>query len=305
MNLIAVLSQDKLKLYVILVFICLTILSVRKQSPSNEIENIALTDAKFKIFSFAIGDTSNTTIKCAFFAKEPYKEFLKLKETSNVLFASSASFTSSIDLESNIPIGFCAENGEIINKMPHQSMDGLVIIDNDHPEINTMTIIDLDKDSSCNLNECDSHFAHKNIRNNPSETFSFISALEKYKISSFQTQLVYSKFKTDSENFVELNNGTNDRSRRFLAICEKDNVLYHVVIDCFEEDYLMVSAKNALEHLRQSHYKVDYMVNLDTGSKDIIHAHDGKNLKNLRPNSSTSSAMIENASSLLVYYIEI
>ena len=53
MNLIAVLSQDKLKLYVILVFICLTILSVRKQSPSNEIENIALTDAKFKICSFS------------------------------------------------------------------------------------------------------------------------------------------------------------------------------------------------------------------------------------------------------------
>ena len=66
----------------------------------------------------------------------------------------------------------------------------------------------------------------------------------------------------------------------------------------------MASAKEAITFLRASNYSVDFMLNLDTGSKDIMYAHDGEGLKNLRPNPITSSAKIENASSLLVYYTE-
>lgn len=306
MKLNSKLKQRKLKLYLLLISISITVLSVQKFYPSSQNLNSRI-DAfsKFQIFSFAINDTSNNTIKTAFFAEDPYNDFLKLKESSNILYASSASFVSTIHKENNIPVGFCAEKGKILNKMPNQTMDGLVIIDNNQ-EINNVDIIDLDRENgNCELDNCESHFLHNNIRNNPSEASSFINSIESQNLSSFQTQLVYTKNKSDNQNFERLNNGTNDRSRRFLAICKKDGVLHHVIVDSIEEDYLMASAKNSLEYLRQNKYSVDFMVNLDTGSKDIIHVNDGEYLRNLRPNPLTSSAKIENASSLLVYYTEI
>lgn len=306
MELIIKIKKDKLRLFSLLIFICVTVLSVQQFYPSNQNRNKLQHDGKFKIFPFAVGDSGKTNIKAVFFAKDCYNSFLKLKEKSNILFASSASFSSSINEKNHVPVGFCAENGVILNKMPHQTMDGLVIIDNKKPSINAMKIIDLDKEyNNCQPSKCNSHFMHNNIRNNPSDTFSFINTIETHKFSSFQTQLVYTKFKSDLENFERLNNGTNDRSRRFLAICKKGEELYHVIVDSIEEDYLMASSKNALEHLRQLDYVVDFMINLDTGSKDIMYAHNGEYLKNFRPNPLTSSAKIENASSLLIYYTDI
>jgi len=302
---IAKLKQDKLKLYAFIIFICITVVSVQKFYPEdyNNISNLD-TNNKFKIFSFTIDDTN--TIKTAFFAKDPYNDFLKLNKTSKILYASSASFVSTLDKKNNIPVGFCAEKGEIINKMPHQDMDGIVVISNNHPKMSSVEIIDLDKvNGKCETYNCESHFLHNNIRNDPSLAFSFIDAIESQNISSFQTHLVYTKYKSDNENFEKLHNGNNDRSRRFLAIGKKDGKLHHIIVDNIEDNYLMASAKNSLEYLRQKQYSVDFMVNLDTGSKDIIHAYDGENLINLRPNPLTSSAKIENASSLLVYYTEI
>ncbi|WP_178987867.1 hypothetical protein [Winogradskyella schleiferi] len=298
-------KKAKFGIITLLIFICLSVLSVRQLYPISQDAN-SKSDLKFEIFSFALNDTNNSPIKSAFFAKDCYKSFLKLKESSHILFASSASYASSITKSRSLPVGFCAEKGVVLNKLPHQFMDALVIIHDNHPEINSMKIIDLDRENyECYSGKCDSYVNNKNIRNEPSETFSFINTIETQNISSFQTQLVYTKFKTDSENFKKLTNGTNDRSRRFLAICEKDDVLYHVIVDSRNNDYLMASAQKALIYLRGQDYEVDTMINLDTGSKDIMYALEGDYLKNHRPNPLTSSAKIENASSLLVYYTDI
>jgi hypothetical protein len=306
MKLIAKLSQDRNKLFVLFAVIAMSVMSVQRLYPTENIYRNLNTEHKFKLFPFAFDDVNSTPIKTAYFAKEPYKKFLKLKQKANILFASSASFTLSLDMDKNIPVGFCSENGNVLNKMPHHTMDGLVVINNNSPEINNVKIIDFDEDvSSCKKVKCTTHFTHYNIRDNSSDMFDFIATVEENRNSCFQTQLVYSSSKSDADNFATLNNGKNDRTRRFLSICEKDDLLYHVIVDGQEEDYLMASAKKAIEFLRSANYKVKYIVNLDTGSKNIIHSYDGEDLINLRPKSLTSSAIIENAASLLVYYTDI
>ncbi|WP_407556748.1 hypothetical protein [Winogradskyella sp. 4-2091] len=300
MDLIEKIINKKSRVIFLLIFLSIAVISAEPFSLDDK-RNI--NDANISIFPFTINDSATGKIKSAFFARDSYNSFLKLKDSVQVLFVSSASYASSVNKNANYPVGFCAENGKLLNKIPHQTMDGLVLIHNNEPEINTMQVIDLDKENyTCNDGKCYPYFSTDNIRNNPEETFSFIDLVETQNISSFQTQLVYTNYKSDKENFKNLTNGDNDRSRRFLAICEKDNQLYHIILDSTEENYLMTSALDAIDYLRQANYDVRKMINLDTGSKDIMYVREDGLLKNYRPNPLTSSSKIENAASLLVYY---
>jgi len=277
-------------------------LSVKFQQEPLELSKPQRTE-QFKLFSFEINN-SKSDIKMAFFAKNSFDELLKLQKTSKILYASSASFVFSKNIGKNIPVGFCAQKGEILNKMPSQNMDGLVIIENKFQ--NSVKVIDLEcEQKCCNIIKCKSHFSHSNIRENASDFFTFLSDIERREISCFQTQLVYSKLKTYNQNFENLYNGDSNRTRRFLAICSKNGEKQHVIVDGLEMDFLMSAAKQSFDYLRGLDYDVEYMLNLDTGSKDIIHVNNGNFLENLRPETNVSTAKIENASSLLVYYSEI
>lgn len=289
----------QLKWIVIGLVLAFTTLSVKTQYNFIASQQQVSTE-KFRLFSFKVSD-SISDVRMAFFAKNPFEELLKLQNTSKILYASSASFVFSKNIGENIPVGFCAQNGKILNKMPSQDMDGLVIIENKSQ--NSVKIIDLDhKQKPCDLTKCESHFLHSNIRDNASDVFPFLSGIENNELSCFQTQLVYSKLKTDVQNFKSLYNGYNNRTRRFLAICNKDGSKQHVIVDALEMDFLMSSAKRSVDYLRSLDYDVEYMLNLDTGSKDIMHVHNGNFLENQRPETEVSSAKIEQASSLLVYY---
>ena len=305
MKLLTILSRNRIKLAILVFIIGVSVLSFQQIDSINSFDGNETITEKFQLFTFSSVDTNDQKIQTAFLVSNPYQDFLRLQKHSKVLFASSASFVLTIDLDENPPVGLCTENGTILNKMPNQNMDALVVIDSKNRELRNLKVLDLDNDwSDCTKENCIDHFSHGNIRDDVADSYEFLQAIDKYDISSFQTQLVYTNALNDADNFGVLTNGTNDRSRRFLAICRSADEVQHVIIDCLEEDYLMSSAKKALKYLREQSFNVEQMVNLDIGSKDIIHVHNGEYLENLRPDTNTTYGIIENASSLLVYYID-
>lgn len=235
-------SKDKFILYLLVLFFSISVLS-SQLGPNSE----PVKEDHFTLYNYAYSNADSIPIKTILLAKNPYKDLLDLKKRAKVLFVTSAAFTFSLDVAKNINVGFCSEEGEVLNKMSHSSMDGLFILNSNHSNLNDVRIIDLDeKTSDCRTSSCKMHLIHNNIRDSFSDTFPFLEYVKNNQISSFQTQLVYTNTKTDIENFKSLTNGTNDRKRRFMAICKVDGTTNHVIIDCSKEDYLMKSAKEAI-----------------------------------------------------------
>lgn len=237
------------------------------------------------------------SMQVAYLVNDPYQDYVKTKNEHQLLLATSASFSSSFDLDKDYPIGFCAKNGKVYNKTADVNMDALVLID----EINGLRIIDLDNVGKQFSGDSISK-KRFDFRRNPFLKYNFLKYIKTNSVSAFQTQLVYSRLRTYNDNFDNLFSGKNDRGRRFLVICKKDNIDQHIIVDVLKEDYLMHTAKITFDTLIEAGYEVFFIINLDTGSKDVIHAYNGRELENLRPNPTVSHAYIEKSLSLLVYF---
>lgn len=261
-------------------------------------------DHMFRIYDMVIDTSENKRIKSAYVVKNAYEKFQQLKANNNILLVASASYSSSIYDSIANPVGFCSEKGFILNKMPSTSMDGLVML-NPESDTKTIEVIDLEADvKTCHVRPCDSHPTHYNIRENPSDTYHFMEFVKQKHVSAFQTHLLYSYHKPYDENFADLYQGTSDRGRRFLVMCQKDNELHYLVVDHMSGDYLMQAAKRSYDYITSQDYTIQYVLNLDTGNKDILHAFNGSRLENMRPNPRLRSATLEQAVSLVVFYTE-
>lgn len=270
---------------------------------SDEIINDA--DHTYRIYNMVVDTCNSKKVKSAYVVKDAYEKFKTLQSENDIILVAAASYSSSIFDSIGQPVGFCSEKGKILNKMPNDTMDGLVIVNTENNSRDIIEVIDLDLNlKNCSNSPCNTHACHLNIRENPSDTYDFIKYVKEQKISCFQTHLLYSHNKSYEENFEFLNHGTSDRCRRFLVICEKDNVRHHLVVDHVSGDYLMEAAKRSFDYIQSQNYSIQYMLNLDTGNKDIFHAFNGNHLENLRPNPTVGSAVLERAVSLVIYYSE-
>jgi hypothetical protein len=254
----------------------------------------------FVFYDFPLVYKSGSQLKTIYFAKDAYQQFLNLKEKKEIILATSASFTNSF-LFNGVPVGLCADNGLVINKMPDKVMDGIVILFNNDTQKGKIVVADMDEQK---LNfQPDLGFNQTyNPREHVLDTYPFFKLIEKEKLSVFQTQLLYTSKKLDSECFKNLQYGNNDRTRRFLVIANKNGQTHQIIIDALDNQYLIESAKNAKDLLQNNDFKVLYILNLDTGCKNILYAYNGSYLENLNPNPTTKSQTIEEASNLLVYY---
>ena len=254
------------------------------------------------IYDFTSIYDNASKIKATYFGQDAYDQFLKLKEEKDIVLATTASFSSSM-IFTGIPVGFCSENGNILNKMPDKTMDAMVVLQSNSKNNGRIAIGDLDYDE-VNF-EPSSIFEHTlNPREKVLDTYSFFNLIEEQKLSVFQTQLLYSYKKPNASHFNDLYYGAGDRNRRFLAIARKGNNIHNVIIDTPNNDYLMNAANSSKIILEKDGFEVLYLMNLDTGCKDILHVFNGTDLENKRPKQAIRSGTIEHASNLLVYYKE-
>lgn len=279
-------------------------LSLEESESDNAINKISLSDDDFQLYEFGNTQLDTKKVKIKYLVQDAYHKFLDLEKNKAILLVTSASFTSAF-FNNGTPIGLCAYEGEFLNKMPDQTMDGLVVI-NSEGLLHTEDITDLDFTSK----NCDSilgpNHSHHNLnpRENALDSYVFYNRVEENKLSVFQTQLVYSHLKTEEENFKSLLVGSNSKERRFLVVATKNEELKNLIVDTKNKDYILKAAKDVFSLLRDKNYDVNFILNLDTGSKNILHVNNGTYLENLNPNPSTKLARIERASSLIVFYTD-
>jgi hypothetical protein len=250
--------------------------------------------------SYTLYDFSRegTVMRAKYFASNAYQQYLNWKSGKDILLVTAGAFSDSWAKDGK-PVGLCVDNGRIVTRDIDGTMDGMVIVYNGAAQVGGIAIVDLDKKPVTVENPYGSgNYETYYPRSYSSHRTSFLNWGDDAGVTLFQSQLVYSKDK--SSNFDNLYYGKK-RERRFLAICKKNGVVHHVIVDAPDPLYLNQSAQYAKAVLDYDGFDVLFIVNLDTGGKNILHAHDGYYLRNLNPN---PDATIDEATNLIVYYME-
>lgn len=260
-------------------------------------------DKTFTLYDFSRAGGAATNMKAKYFATDAYNQYLNWKSDKEILLIAPGAFSDGWDSSAK-PVGLCVDNGTIINRVAKSEMDGMVIIYNGAAQIGGVAVVDMDK-KYVRVEDPYGSGNYKNYdpRGSAADAVNFLNWGEGAGVTLFQTQLVYSEKKTFNENFGNLEYGSK-RERRFLALCIKDGNVHHVVVDVPEEEYLIKGTKEAKEVLEYDGFKVLYILNLDTGDKNLLYAYNGSYLEDLKPykGSATDRAKIENATNLIIYY---
>lgn len=260
-----------------------------------EIDSRSYAGYDYKLYRF---NRTDAIVRAKYFATDAYNQYLAWKGNRRILLVTAGAFSDKWTSD-GIPVGLCVDNGTTINKTPKSEMDGMVIIYNGGSQIGGVAVVDLDESKvKAGLGESAAYFDPRDGAYE--ERIAFLQWGETNGLTLFQTQLVYSSDK--ATNFNNLDFG-DPAARRFLALCFKNGTLYHIVVDAPDALPLNRSAKYAKNVLDINGFSVKYILNLDTGDKNILHVNNGYRLVNLQPNSH-SRAQIEKATNLLIYYTE-
>ncbi|MDC7996663.1 hypothetical protein [Gilvibacter sediminis] len=260
-------------------------------------------DRTFTLYDFSREGSSATNLKAKYFATNAYDQYLNWKSGKEILFITAGAFSDGWDSSAK-PVGICVDNGHIVNRSPQSEMDGMVIVYNGAAQQGGIAVVDMDKKYVNVENPYGSgNYEQYDPRDNITDRTKFLNWGEDAGVTLFQTQLVYSEKKTYDENFGNKFYGA-ERERRYLAICIKNGIVHHVVVDVPEAIYLGEGAEDTKVVLEYDGFKVLYILNLDTGDKNLMYSYNGSYLEDKRPykGSNTDAAKIENATNLLIYY---
>lgn len=271
------------------------------QNPAHGLINkttLSFNSTDYNLYEFSSKPIAENKVKVKYLVHDAYRKFIELKKEKNILLVTAASYTSAF-FSNGTPIGLCAFEGEFLNKMPNQIMDGLVV-SNFGGLVLAEHVYDLDmiKNDTIDIN------SQLNPRESALDSYLFYSWVEKNKLSVFQTQLVYSHLKTKEENFKSLYSGSDSKQRRFLVVAKKENILRNLIVGSPKRDYVMKASKDVFDMLSGEGYEIQFILNLDTGSKNLLYVNNGKFLENLKRNTTTKLARIERASNLIVFFFD-
>ncbi|MDB5250643.1 MAG: hypothetical protein JWQ40_5037 [Segetibacter sp.] len=288
-----------MKTFTFLFFLCCV-------SQSSSLNGQAFFNGKFRIagyshngYTYTLYDFSREAniMKAKYFAQNAFSQYQNWKNGKQILLVTAGAFSDSFD-PTGKPVGLCVDNGTIVTRNPDANMDGMVIVYNGSAQQGGVVVVDMDVkpvrvESTYQTGIYNTYYP----RSSATDRVNFLNWGERNGVTLFQTQLVYSSDRTSHFNNLYFG---NRRERRFLAICRKNNIVHHVVIDTPSADKLELnlSASYAKAVLDYDGFNVLYIMNLDRGAKDILYGYNGF-LRDLKPN---PDARIEDATNLLVYY---
>lgn len=240
-------------------------------------------------------DNRKGVVKAKYFAKDANEQFARWKNNKRILYYCSGAFSISWDSDSP-PLGICVDNGEIVNRDLDATMDGLIIVYNGGAQAGGIAVINLDKEKVTTKNN--GVATTYNLRDR-TDRYQFLKWAEDNDATVFQTQLMYTKSYGYGFSKERMTYG-NKATRRFLGICIRKGVVYHVVVDYSESDYLNRAADKVTRYLTDSMgYDVIGLFNLDTGGKDIMKAYNDQGNE-----IDSGDYQVDIATNLLVYYVE-
>ncbi len=278
LNLINVLYK---KVIVFLVFASISFNLIAQQT-NYSVDNYTYSSDSYNLHSFLMGED----VKVKYFAQNAYSRYQSWKSGKDILLVCSGAFSETWEPNS-IPVGLTIDNGAIVNKSIDDEMDGLVLIFDE-----VITALDLD-DLKSGIALEDGTEMSFNPRFSQSDRTLIINLAASESYTIFQTQMVYSE---DNENNFENLTYGKQRERRFLAICTKDGEYYNLIIDAPNALYLNQSAKNTKIVLEYAGYEVQYILNLDTGDKNICYVNKNSKLVNIGDDD------ISKATNLIIFY---
>lgn len=236
----------------------------------------------YNLHTFTMGDD----VKVKYFAQNAYSRYSTWKKDKNVLLVCSGAFSETWDVNS-VPVGFTIDNGTVVNKSIDNVMDGFVIVFEE-----LIVALDLDYlESGIELE--DGSTLSLNPRTSESDKAIIKDMAVENSYTIFQTQMVYSQNKTT--NFINLLYG-KQRERRYLALCTKGDNYYNIMVDAPGYLYLNESSKSAKDVLEYAGYTVNYILNLDTGDKNICYVNQGGSLVSIGDDD------ISKATNLIIFY---
>lgn len=267
-----------------LVIICFLIVGNSYGQGSYEFGSYNIDDHNVKLYDFKMGGN----IKVKYFARNAYANYQSWRYSKNILLICSGAFSETWEPDSR-PVGFTVDNGLLVNRSIDPVMDGLVGVYDTHIEI-----MDLDQLESGFTFDDGSVFS-LNPRGSASDRSFLATAAVEGGFTIFQTQLVYSEDKYS--NFSNLYYGKK-RERRFLALCTKRGYLSNVIVDITDNLYLNQAAKFTKEVLEYADFNVHYIVNLDTGDKNIFALKENGSLYY------QTDYKLNQATNLIIFYTE-
>lgn len=203
----------------------------------------------------------NQGTKVKYFAQLGYQQYQSWQYGKKVSLLCAGAF-SEFWTKDSAPVGFTIDNGRVANRDMDSIMDGFVMIIN-----GKIDVIDLDNLEAGFITD-DGTFLKGNPRSNMMTRAMLLKEAVESNATIFQTQLLYSKDK--SNNFQYLNYGSK-RERRFLAIAKKRSNEHYIIIDIPTPGKLNLLAKYSYESLVWLGFRVEYLLNLDTGGKNILY----------------------------------
>ncbi len=244
----------------------------------------------YKIYDFT---RSNPQIKVKYFAQDAYAQYTKWAKSHRVILACSGAFSDSFEKYGK-PVGLTIDYGKVVNRYLNKEMDGLVIVYNEGHEVGKFFTLDIEREALIIGNDYGSQKTY-NISNS-ADRYRFISYAQAEQMTVFQTQLMYAngqkRFPTDKLYYGK------SASRRFLVKAKRYGVSKELIVDISKDEvYLNNAANRLIELLEYNNYQIDFILNLDTGGKDILYSYN--------ENGSLLNATqypIYKATNLLVYY---
>ena len=187
------------------------------------------------------------------------------------------------DWETDLPpLGLSLQAGRIVNRQLDPEMDGLVWIDRQ----GRLQALDLEAE----------RFEGRYDLRKKAELAAFLRLAREEHLSCFQTQLLYSA--AGGEHMGPRKYGKRS-PRRFLAIClDAQGRERQLILDLAAARHLNDAGRKALQALQQAGWQVQYLLNQDTGSRDIFALRDERNRYFHQ-----APVDREHATQLLLYYL--
>jgi len=260
-------------------------------------------NSTYNIYDFT---KNGSGIKTKYFAQNAYAQYLRWSSDKQILLVTAGAFSDSWENYGK-PVGLCVENGYIINKVIQYNWDGMVLIYNTNQLLSDIVVVDIGvKNVIVNALDGSNQKYVYSLKSSAADRMNFLNWGEHANITLFQTQLLYSTDKYSNNNLNNPYYG-DSRERRFLAVCTKNGITHDIIIDIPNEIKLNLATSYAKYVLEYAGYSVSYIMNLDTGDKNILYRYNGSYLQNMHPYKGNypERATIENATNLLVFYKDI
>lgn len=247
----------------------------------------------------------NGKVKLKYFASKYYdgtsvfQRYSNWAKGRNIITLVSRGLMTDCDVNRGFPVGLCIDNGLVVNEQLYDNMDGLVLVYATGGAVATNL-----KNRDLSINFPDSTRKVYDIKENAYHRAEFIKWAKENECSIFQSFLLAYK------NEIKIDKNTSSpvvAARRFLAVCKRDNIIFHYILNFPSATTLYNSSIKAFNYLKEYEDvdEVVFLVYLDAGCHNLYKVFD-KNGIELKDTDFTGYVPFSDGtvSDLLVYYYE-